>query len=106
QAAAKLEIEKEEEAHKDTEDKVRQQVKESYLRYKEALVQVEVAKVNVDQAIENERIIKDTYFNQTSLITDLLDADVQVLQTKFELASAKILAQTKYYLLQNVIGVL
>lgn len=104
--AAKLELEKEEEAHKDTEDRVRQQVKEAYLRYKEALEQIEVAKVNVSQAVENARIIKNTYFNQTSLITDLLDADIQVLQTRFELAAARIMAQNKYYLLQNITGVL
>ncbi|PWV57044.1 TolC family protein [Chitinophaga sp. S165] len=104
--AAKLELEKEEEAHKDTEDKVRQQVKEAFLRYKEALVQIGVAEVNVTHAQENARIIRNTYFNQTSLITDLLDADVQVLQTRFELAAAKIMAQNKYYLLQNITGIL
>lgn len=104
--AARLELEKEEETHKDTEDQVRQQVKEAFLRYKEALVQIEVAEVNVAQAAENARIVKNTYFNQTALITDLLDADVQVLQTRFELAAARILAQNKYYLLQNITGVL
>lgn len=104
--AAKLELAKEEEAHLDTEDKVRQQVKEAFLRYKEALVQIEVATVNVAQAEENARIIRNTYFNQASLITDLLDADVQVLQTRFELAAARIIAQNKYYLLQNITGVL
>jgi outer membrane protein TolC len=104
--AAKLELEKEEEAHKDTEDKVRQQVKEAFLRYKEALFQIKVAEVSVAQAEENARIIKNTYFNQTSLITDLLDADIQVLQTRFELAAARIMAQNKYYLLQNITGVL
>ncbi|MET3535798.1 TolC family protein [Chryseobacterium limigenitum] len=104
--AAKIEFEKEEETHKDTEDKVRQQVKEAYLRYQEALEQIKVAEVNVIQAKENARIIKNTYFSQTSLITDLLDADIQLLQTKFELESAKILAQNNYYLLQNIIGIL
>ena len=104
--AARLELEKEEEAHKDAEDKVRQQVREAFLRYKEALVQIQVAEVNVAQAEENARIVKNTYFNQTSLITDLLDADIQVLQTRFELAAARIMAQDKYYLLQNITGVL
>lgn len=104
--AAKLEFEKEEEAHKDTEDKVRQQVKEAYLRYQEALEQIKVAESNVVQAKENARIIKNTYFNQTSLITELLDADIQLLQTKFELEAAKIMAQNNYYLLQNITGVL
>jgi outer membrane protein TolC len=69
-------------------------------------VQIGVAEVDVAHAQENARIIKNTYFNQTSLITDLLDADVQVLQTRFELATARIVAQNKYYLLQNITGVL
>lgn len=105
-SAARIELEKEEEAHRDTEDKVRQQVKEAYLRYKESLVQIGVAEDNVAQAEENARIIKNTYFNQASLITDLLDADVQLLQTRFELAAARIIAQDKFYLLQNITGVL
>ncbi|MDR2235684.1 MAG: TolC family protein [Chryseobacterium sp.] len=104
--AARLEFEKEEEAHKNTEDQVRQKVKEAYLRYQEALEQIKVAEVNVAQAKENARITKNTYFSQTSLITDLLDADIQLLQTKFELEAAKIMAQNNYYLLQNIIGTL
>ena len=104
--AAKLELEKEEEAHHNTADMVRQEVKEAYLRYEEALKQIQVSEVDVKQAEENARIIKNTYFNQTSLITDLLDADIQLLQARFELAAARILAQNKYYLLQNVIGIL
>ncbi len=104
--AARLELEKEEEAHRDAEDNVRQHVKEAFLRYREALVQIQVAERNVAQAEENARIVKNTYFSQTSLITDLLDADVQLLQTRFELAAARIMAQNKYYLLQNITGVL
>lgn len=104
--AAALEFEKEEEVHKDTEDKIRQQVKEAYLRYQEALEQIKVAETNVIQAKENARIMKNTYFSQTSLITDLLDADIQLLQTKFELEAAKIMAQNNYYLLQNITGTL
>jgi outer membrane protein TolC len=104
--AAKLEQEKEEEAYKDAEDKIRLQVKEAFLRYKEALANIAVAKENVANAEENARIIKNTYLNHTSLITDLLDADMQVLQTRFELAAAGIMAQNKYFLLQNISGVL
>ncbi|RFM25795.1 TolC family protein [Deminuibacter soli] len=102
--AAQLELEKETYAHEDAADKLRQQVREVYLRYKEALVQIELARENVARATENERIVKNTYFNNVSLITDLLDADVQLLQSQFELEAARILAQNKYYLLQNIIG--
>lgn len=103
---ALIELEKEEVMHHDVEDKLRQKVKEAFLRYRESLEQIEVSKVNVKQAKENARIIKDSYFNQTSLITDLLDADIQVLQTEFELESARIQAQTKYYLLLTILGII
>lgn len=104
--AARLELEQEETSHKEMEDQVRQQVKETYLRYKEALVRIDVARVNVERATENQRIIQNTYFNNASLITDLLDADVQLLETKFELEAAKITAQNNYFLLRNIIGTL
>jgi outer membrane protein len=101
---AELELKDQEIEHADTEDNVRKQVKEAYLRYKEAIIGVDVAKVNVEQAKENFRIVNNTYFNQTSLVTDLLDANVQLLQTKFDLATAQMAAQLQYYQLQNVIG--
>ncbi|MNL30619.1 hypothetical protein D3C87_1523660 [compost metagenome] len=58
------------------------------------------------QSEENARIVKQNYFNQTALITDLLDADIQLLQSKFDFTSAKIAAQIQYYQLQNVLGTL
>lgn len=104
--AARLELQKEELAHREVEDRIRQKVKEAYLRYQESLVEIGVAEVNVQQANENARIIKDTYFNHTSLITDLLDADIQVLKSKFELASARITTQNRYFALKDILGIL
>jgi outer membrane protein len=101
---AKLEYESQEIEHTQTQDNVRQQVNEAYLRFNEALNRIEVSKTNVKQATENRRIVSNTYFNQTSLITDLLDADTQLLQTHFDLAAAQIAAQLKYFQLQNVTG--
>lgn len=104
--AAELELHQQEIAHSDSQDQLRKEVNEAYLRFKESIVRIEVAKTNISQATENYRIIRNTYFNQTSLITDLLDADVQLLETKFELATAQITAQYQYFKLQNVIGTL
>ena len=104
--AAKLSLEKEELEHHDTDDKIRQQVYESYLRFKEGLVRIDVAKTDVDQSKENARIVNENYFNQASLITDLLDANVQLLQSQFDYASSKINAQINYYQLQNILGTL
>ncbi|MCT6706856.1 TolC family protein, partial [Staphylococcus aureus] len=73
--AAEIAYLRQEVEHEETSDRVRQQVKEAYLRYKEAVTRIEVAKQNISQATENLRIVNNTYFNQLSLLTDLLDAD-------------------------------
>ncbi|WP_177763880.1 TolC family protein [Flavobacterium sp. I3-2] len=103
---AKLEYEKEEIAHHHITDQIKQEVKEAYLRYEEALIQINVNEKNKQFAKENARIIKNTYFNKTALVTALLDADIQVLRTQFELEASKINAQNKYYLLQLAKGIL
>jgi outer membrane protein len=102
--AAELEYKRQEIEHSDTQDAIKQQVKEAYLRYTEALNRIDVAKTNIAQASENLRILNNTYFNQLSLVTDLLDADTQLLQTRFDLAAAQIAAQLQYYRLQEAIG--
>ncbi|WP_033412534.1 TolC family protein [Segetibacter koreensis] len=102
--AAEIEYKRQEIEHSNTQDDIRQQVKEAYLRYKEAVNRTNVAKANIQQATENLRIVSNTYFNQLSLLTDLLDADTQVLQTRFDYAAAKIAAQLQYYQLQKAIG--
>lgn len=103
---ARLNLEKEELEHHHTDDRMREQVYENYLRFKESLLQINVAKTDIEQSVENARIVRENYFNQTALITDLLDADIQLLQSRFNFASAKINAQIQYYQLQNVLGTL
>ncbi|MDR6943732.1 TolC family protein [Mucilaginibacter pocheonensis] len=85
-------------------DELREDVNEAYLRFQESIKRLRVAETNVQQATENRRIVNNTYFNHTSLITDLLDADTQLLQTQFDLAAAKISAQFQYYQLLNITG--
>ncbi|MBB5647127.1 TolC family protein [Pedobacter cryoconitis] len=102
--AAELKYQQQEVEHSDTEDKIRQEVNEAYLRYKESLTRIDVAKENISQATENLRIVNNTYFNQLALVTDLLDADTQLLQTRFDYAAARIAAQLQFYQLQKAIG--
>jgi outer membrane protein len=102
--AAELEYKRQEIEHADTQDAIKQQVKEAYLRYKESLNRIDVARTNIAQAAENSRILNNTYFNQLSLVTDLLDANTQLLQTRFDLEAAQIAAQLQYYRLQEAIG--
>lgn len=101
-----LEHEKEEIQHQQIQDQIKQEVQEAYLRCQESFIQIEVCKRNKEQAAENARITKSTYFNKISLLTDLLDADVQQLQTQFELEAAKLESRYKYYALQFAKGLL
>ncbi|RFZ90464.1 TolC family protein [Mucilaginibacter conchicola] len=101
---AELELKTQETEHSDVQDNIRLSVNNAYLRLQEARHKVEVARTNVKQARENSRIVNNTYFNQTSLITDLLDANNALLQTRFELAAAQIAVQAQYFQLQNAIG--
>lgn len=92
--------------HRDMEDHIKNQLKEAYLRFQDNLEQINVASTNISQATENLRIVKNSYLNQTSLITDYLDADVQLLQSKFDLTAARIAAQLQFYHIQKITGTL
>ncbi len=102
--AAEIRSQIQEVEHADTEDKIRQEVNEAFLRYREALTRITVAEENIGQATENLRIVNNTYFNQLALVTDLLDADTQVLQTRFDYAAARIAARLQFYQLQKALG--
>jgi outer membrane protein TolC len=101
---AKINLERQEIEHADTQDQVRQEVKAAYLRYTEALTRIGVANDNIIQAKENFRIVNNTYFNQLSLLTDLLDAETQLLQSRFDLTTAEVTAQLQYYQLLKATG--
>jgi outer membrane protein TolC len=103
-AAARIEVKKQQVAHADTEDQVRRAVKENFVRYEESRKRIEVALLNIKQATENYRIVRNTYFNQTALVTDLLDADTQLLQSRFDLAAAQLASRLLYYQLLNATG--
>jgi outer membrane protein TolC len=83
---------------------LRKDINKAYKRYQEDQEKIEELELNIKQAKENYRILNHTYFNQLSLITDLLDADTQLLQAQFELISAKISKQLHFYQLQKNTG--
>ena len=74
--------------------------------YNLALNTFEVYQVSEEQAVENYRIVKDKYDNGLSDTNDLLEADVQQLQTRINLAYAKADIAQKYYELLSAEGIL
>lgn len=85
-------------------DKIQVQIKKAEQDYQLTLRKLEVYTQSEDQAIENYRIVKDKYDNGLSDTNDLLEADVQQLQAKINLANSKADITQKYYELLTARG--
>ncbi|WP_395059786.1 TolC family protein [Flavobacterium sp.] len=85
-------------------DKIKEETHEAQENYNLSLKQNLVYKQATEQAAENYRIVKDKYDNSLSTTNDLLEADVQQLQTKINLALSQADIALKYYQLQFAEG--
>lgn len=83
---------------------VRLNVKAAFVKHQEALDRVDVLENSVKQATENYRIVKNRYFNQLAILTDLLDANSVLLTAELQLTSARANAVYRYYELQKASG--
>lgn len=96
-----LEVKNSEELLKDN---IRVQVQQAITNYDLAIKQNTVYNEAVEQATENYRIVKDKYDNGLSDTNDLLEADVQQLQSKISETIAKVDVIQKYYELLSATG--
>ncbi len=85
-------------------DKIKEETQEAQENYNLSMKQNVVYTQAVEQATENYRIVKDKYDNSLSTTNDLLEADVQQLQTKINLALSQADIALKYYQLQFAEG--
>ncbi len=104
QAAKQLEVRKQMIAKENTEEGLRSKIKTAYKRFLEDRDNIEVGKINIQQAEENYRIVNQTYFNKLALITDLLEADTELLTAHFEMVNYYISARLHYYQLLKITG--
>ncbi|SMG06001.1 TolC family protein [Sphingobacterium psychroaquaticum] len=102
--AAQVIYDKEEVKHHHEAEILENKLLQAYLDYKLAKEEQTVRLKNVDLAKENARIIKNRYFKSAALVTDLLDADMQYLQTLFEVESSRIAVQKHYYFIEFLKG--
>lgn len=70
-------------------DNIRLQINEAYQGYLVSVKKIQVYEKAVDQATENYRITKNKYDNTLATTTELLDADVALLQSKLRVTNAK-----------------
>ncbi len=85
-------------------DKIKEAIQQAQENYTLSLKQNKVYTLAVEQADENYRIVKDKYDNSLSSTNDLLEADVQQLQSKINLALSQADIALKYYQLQFAAG--
>ena len=58
----------------------------------------------VNQAIENQRVTQNRFNLNTALLTDLLEADLLVSQSRLNLIQAKADAETAWHTLRKATG--
>jgi len=87
-------------------DNIRTQIFSAYNNYLEALKRIDVYKVAIAQAEENYRITKNKYDNSLETTTNLLDADVALLQSKINYEYARADAAVAYNRIYETVGTL
>ncbi|MDR6372153.1 outer membrane protein TolC [Chryseobacterium bernardetii] len=87
-------------------DEISLQVKETYLQLQQALESVETAEQNIIKTTETVRVIRSSYLNQESLLTDLLEAENALLEAKFNLTTAQTNVKVTHIKLLAIIGIL
>lgn len=85
-------------------ENIKIQIQESMENYNLALKQNLVYEQAIGQANENYRIVKDKYDNGLSNTTDLLDADVEELNSKINYAYSRANIMIKYYEMLSASG--
>lgn len=103
-ALAKKQIDLQEWILEQDKQDIRVNVKTAYLRHLEAIQRVEVLENTLNMTKENYRIVNKKYFNQLSILTDLLDANTLQLNATLELTAAKANMIYTYYQLLNITG--
>ncbi|RPD41500.1 TolC family protein [Chitinophaga barathri] len=86
------------------EDNVRQEAQALATKYNEAVHRLLVVKKSIEQAEVNYNIQNTKYFNQLSLLTDLLEADNLYQETRLNYVQANIAALSIYYRLLFITG--
>lgn len=102
--AAKRQVQVQQLAQEQQKQNIRTGVKSAFVKHQEALDRIKALEESLLQANENYRIVKNRYFNQLAILTDLLDANNVQLNSELQLTAARTNAIYTYYQLQKVSG--
>jgi outer membrane protein len=102
--ADKLQIDKSNIALDATKDQIEREVKTAFVRYTESKENISTYKKDVELSQNNYKIVKSRYDNDFALISDMVDAELQLNNSKIALANANIDLVIQYYSLQYAMG--
>jgi outer membrane protein len=87
-----------------SEDNVKLEIKQKMLNYQKAQEKIALSQRAIEQAGENFNITKNKYDAGLVIMSDYLDADVLLLQSRINFATAKAESMIAYYELQEATG--
>ncbi|UKJ06798.1 TolC family protein [Solitalea lacus] len=102
--ADKLQIAKEDDNIKQVKYNIDQEVKAAYVHFIESRTNIIAYQKNVEMAELNYRVVKSRYDNDFALIIDMIDAELQVNDSKMSLNKAIIEAIIQYHSLLYSMG--
>jgi outer membrane protein len=102
--ADKVQIDKSNVSLSATKDVINQDVKTAYVRFTESVRNITTFNKDVDLALSNYKIVKSRYDNDFAVISDIVDAELQLNEAKISLNNANIDAIIQYYSLQYAMG--
>jgi outer membrane protein TolC len=100
----KLQIDKSNIILEATKDQIDKEVKSAFVRYVESKVNIPTFKKDVELAQSNYKIVKSRYDNDFALISDMVDAELQLNEAKISLINANLDLVIQYYSLQYAMG--
>lgn len=90
----------------DRQEQLRETIYELYTRYTESLINIRRALEKIEMSKESMRILRNSYFNQQSLLIDVLESETQSMEASFEWVEAVVDSQKYYWSLRQICGYL
>jgi len=104
--AAKLQFDQTKEKEILQKQQVDVDVSAKFIKYREAADELQTLQSDLHAAEENYRIVEKKYYNQLSLLTDLIDATTTKIEAEIKVSNAQINMIYTYLQLQKSVGTL
>lgn len=102
--ADKFQIDKNNIAFEATKDQIDREVKSAFIKFEESKKNISTYQKDVELSLSNYKIVKSRYDNDFALISDMVDAELQLNNSKISLVNANLDLIIQYYSLQYAMG--